>query len=165
MRNTILALLLIASNCIYAQTNINRFEWKASPALHTIPASFKEAAAVYVYDDRIVEYAFEKEELFLYKTLHRIVHINNDLGIESFNKIYLPFEEGTVMLDVKARTILPNGKVMVLDKSNIKDLKDDEGEYKIFALEGLTPGCEVEYYFTIKTNASFFGREVLSSKV
>ena len=58
MRNTILALLLLATNLIYAQTNINRFEWKASPALHSIPASYKEAAAVYVSDDRIIEYAF-----------------------------------------------------------------------------------------------------------
>ena len=143
MRNTLLGLLLFAFSFTQAQTNINKFEWEASPALHTIPGSFREAAAVFVSDDRMVEYAFEKGDLFLYKTLHRIIHINNDRGIESFNKIFLPFEEGTVMLDVKARTVLPNGKVMVLDKSNIKDLKDDDGEYKIFALEGLTPGCEV----------------------
>jgi hypothetical protein len=32
-------------------------------------------------------------------------------------------------------------------------------------LEGLTKGCEVEYYFTLKKNPSFFGREILSSRI
>jgi hypothetical protein len=66
---------------------------------------------------------------------------------------------------VKARTILPNGRIIEMDKSNVKDLKDNDGQYKIFALEGLTQGCEVEYYFTLKKDPSFFGREVMSSGI
>ena len=93
------------------------------------------------------------------------MHINDDKGIENWNKIYLPFNEALDMPDVKARTILPSGKILELDKKNIKDIKDENGEYKIFALDGLTRGCEVEFYFTIKINASFFGREVMSSGI
>ena len=76
MRNTLFAILLFVSGLIHAQSGINRFEWKAKPELHTIPSNFKEAAAVYVFDDRIIEYAFEKDDLFLFRTLHRIIHIN-----------------------------------------------------------------------------------------
>src|SRR5690606_983258 len=135
MRNILLALLLIISAGAHAQSGINRFQWMANPTIHTIPKEFREAAAVFVADQRFVEFAFEKEELFLYKTLHRVIHLNNDRGIESFNKIYIPFDDEMVMVDMKARTILPNGKVIEVDKKNIKDITDDDGQYKIFAVD------------------------------
>jgi len=147
------------------QVTYNKYQWKEKPALHSMDKENQEAAAVFVADDRIAEYGFEKNELYLYRTMHRIIHINNDKGIESFNKIYLPFDEGIEMLDVKARTILPGGRIIELDKNNIKEIKDQDGQYKIFALEGLTKGCEVEFYFTQKKSASFFGREILSSGI
>jgi hypothetical protein len=148
-----------------AQKTAFKFQWKANPSLHQVEKQFENAAAVYITDERIDEYIIEEEGFFFYRTLHRVVHLNNDKGIESFNKIYLPFDEGIEMIDVKARTILPGGKVIEMNKDNIKDLKDDDGEYKIFALEGLTRGCEVEYYFTIKKYPSYFGREILSSGI
>jgi hypothetical protein len=165
MNKILIAFLLLCCSLAHSQTNIKRFAWKSAPVLHTVPQQFKEAAAVLIEDDRLIEYSFEKEELFFFKTLHRIVHINNDRGIESFNKIYLPFQEGTVMVDVKARTILPNGKIIELNKNNIKEITDDDGTYKIFAMDGLTIGCEVEFYYTIKTGSSFFGTEILSSSL
>lgn len=51
-----------------------------------------------------------------------------------------------------------------LDKNNIKDIKESDGSiYKIFALDGLTKGCDVEYFYTFKRSTSFFGREVVQS--
>ena len=165
MRKLFLISLCFGSLLSFGQTPYNKFQWQEKPVLHSIDKQFEDAAAVFVADDRIVEYAFEKNELFTYRTMHRIIHINTDKGIESFNKIYLPFEEGIEMLDVKARTILPGGKTIELNKGNIKDLKDDDGQYKIFALDGLTKGCEVEFYFTLKKHPSFFGREILASGI
>lgn len=165
MRPILLLISCLAFSAAIAQSKYNVFEWKPSPKIHTVDPAFKDVPAVYVADQRIIEYAFEKNQLYLYRTLHRIVHINTDQGIEAFNKIYLPMNEGIEMLDVKARTILPDGKIMELNRSNIKDLKDEDGQYKIFALEGLVKGSEIEYYFTIKKAPSFFGREVLASRI
>ena len=156
MRLFLSLIFLFSFGFSFAQDNYNAFRWKPTPALHEVEPAFRDAGAVYITDQRIVEYAFEKNQLYTYRTLHRIVHINNDQGIESFNKIYLPFNEGIELLDVKARTILPGGKIIELDKTNIKDLKDENGQYKIFALEGLVKGCELEYYFTIKKAPYFF---------
>lgn len=143
-----------------------KFEWDAKPSLHSVDAKFVDEAAVFITEKKVVEYAVDKEGLFMFKTEHRIVHINNDKGIEGFNRVYLPFNEGLEMIDVKARTILPNGKTIELDKSNIKNYKDDDGnEYKIFALEGLEKGCEIEYYYTQKKYPDFFGREVFSYRI
>jgi hypothetical protein len=165
MKKLLLIIALFIGGHIHAQNTYNKFQWQANPVIHKIDTAFKDAAAVYVADDRIAEYVMEKAGFFQYRTLHRIVHINSDKGIESFNKIYLPFDEGLEMEDVKARTILPNGRIIELDRNNIKDLKDDDGQYKIFALEGLEKGCEIEYYFIQKRNPSFFGREVLASHI
>ncbi len=165
MKKLFLLLFSFLSLFCFAQSSYNKFQWNEKPVLHSIDKRDQDAAAVYITDERIIEYGFEKKELYQYRTMHRIIHINNDKGIESFNKIYLPFDEGIEMLDVKARTILPGGKIIEFDKTNIKDLKDDNGEYKIFALEGLTKGCEVEFYFTLKKYPSFFGREILASAI
>jgi hypothetical protein len=54
--------------------------------------------------------------------------------------------------------------VIEIDKQNIKDLKEEDGNlYKIFAMEGLEKGCELEYYYTFKRDASFFGRETIQN--
>jgi hypothetical protein len=162
MKTILLLSLQLVCAYTFAQTSYYKYQWKERPVLHTIDEKNREAAAVFVTDDRITEYGFDNNELFVYRTMHRIIHINNDKGIESFNKIYLPFNEGVEMLDVKARTILPSGKIIELNKNNIKDWKDEDGVYKIFALDGLTKGCEVEFYFIQKKYASFFGREIMS---
>ena len=144
MRSLFLLTALLAAFTGFTQATYNKFQWSPVPALHTIDKKYEQSSAIFIADDRTNEYIIEKDGFYFYRTLHRIVHLNNDKGIEAFNKIYLPFEERVEIVDVKARTILPGGQVMELDRKNIKDLKDDDGEYKIFALEGLTKGCEVE---------------------
>ncbi|RYY86863.1 MAG: DUF3857 domain-containing protein [Chitinophagaceae bacterium] len=156
----LLTALLLIIGTLQAQT-YKKFEWAPRPALQTVTGKNAEEAAVFLNDDRYIEYSIEKEGLFIYKTVHRLVHINTDKGIESFNKVYLPFDEGMQMMDVKARTILPNGRIITLDEKNIKDLQEENRSYKIFALDGLAKGCEVEYYYTLKKYPSFFGREFL----
>ncbi|HEU4471472.1 MAG TPA: DUF3857 domain-containing protein [Flavisolibacter sp.] len=163
MRYLAFLLLLLSQQSGFAQTTYQKFQWQARPTIQKVSKEFENEAAVYMIDERINEYIVEKDGLYFYHTVHKIVHINNDKGIENFNKIYLPSGEGVTMVDVKARTILPDGKIIELDKQNIKDLKEDDNEYKIFAMDGLTKGCDVEYYFTLRQEPSFFGREVIGS--
>lgn len=144
---------------------IIRETWIEKPLLHTIDSKLKDESAVVVLDKRRIEYTDDKDNVVQYKTLHKIIHINDDKGIESFNRVYLPVSNTSDIVDIKARTILPGGKIIELDKSNIKDLKeDDDRVYKIFAMEGLEKGCEVEYYYTFKRNTSFFGTEVFQGR-
>src|SRR5436190_11951490 len=156
----------IAVTALSQTSSYTKVIWDAKPVIHTITEKFRDDAAVFVMEKRRSEFVIEKDGFYMYKTTHRIVHVNNDQGIESFNRVYLPFDEGLDMVDVKARTILPNGKIIELDKTNIKDYKDDDGRaYKIFALEGLEKGCEVEYYYTQKKYPDFFGKDVFSFKL
>jgi hypothetical protein len=136
-------------------------KWEASPVLHSLDNKYASESAVILLDKRRVEYIDEKEELMTYRTLHKIVRINNDKGIESFNRVYLPVSENKDIVNIKARTILPGGKIIEVSSENIKEITDDGQVYKIFAMEGLVKGCQVEFYYTYKRNTAHFGRETV----
>ncbi len=163
----IILILPVLAHTAYGQAksnpNLLLEEWNKQPALHKIDSKYSKESAVILLDKRRMEYVDEgKNELAVYRTLHKIIHVNDDKGIESFNRVYLGVSDNTDIVDIRARTILPGGKIIELDKANIKDMKEEDGNmYKIFAMEGLEKGCEVEYYYTFKREASFFGRETL----
>lgn len=149
-----------------AQDIFTKETWTDKPVIHTIDPKHLNESAVIIKDLRRMEYVDEADGLASYKTLHKIIRVNDDKGIESFNRVYLGVSDNNDIIDIKARTILPNGKIINLDRSSIKDLKDEDGSmYKIFALEGLEKGCEVEYYYTYKRPSSFFMREVIQTSV
>ncbi|MGE5109058.1 MAG: DUF3857 domain-containing protein [Sphingobacteriales bacterium] len=139
-------------------------QWDEKPVYHKLDSKYATESAITILDRRRIEYIDEKEGQSVYKTLHRIVQVHDDKGIEMFNRIYLGVSDNSDIVDIKARTLTPGGKVKELDRSNIKDLKESDGNtYKIFAVEGLEKGSEVEYYYTYKRSAYYFGREMLQS--
>lgn len=161
-----LSVLLASLQLAYSQkSTIEKETWAAKPVLHNLDAKYSKESAVILIDTRRVEYIDEPKDILAeYYTLHKLIHITDDRGIESFNKIYLGFDEDANVVDIKARAILPGGKIIELDKNNIKEVKEDDGgTYKIFAMDGLTKGCEVEYYYTYKKGTSFFGGENIQS--
>jgi len=166
MKHVFFLLLLLNCLCHYAPAqDIQKEKWDEKPVIYQISEMMKQEPAIIILDKRRMEFADEKENLVMYKTLHRIVHINDDKGIESYNRIYLPVSSNADIIDMKARTILPDGKTIELDKNSIKDITEDGQVYKIFAMEGLVEGCEVEYYYTYRRNTSFFGREVIQGRL
>ena len=161
-------LLLFTSTNISGQNVAPKIEpetWANNPKITLLDNKYAKDPAVVILDKRRVEFIDEgKDEINEYVTLHKIIHINDDRGIESLNKIYLGISEKSDIVEIKARTILANGKVVELDKNYIKDVQEEDGNtYKIFAMEGLEKGCDMEYYYTFKRSASFFGREVVQS--
>lgn len=165
MKKQLLSAIIILSSFhnLYSQ-GIEKETWAEKPAIHNVDAKYGKESAVVIFDKRKIEYIDEKQDVAEYYTLHKIIHINDDKGIESFNKIYLGVSETSDLTDVKARTITPDGKIIEFNKSNIKDLKEEDGNtYKIFALDGLSKGCDIEYYYTVKRSTSYFGREVVQS--
>ena len=163
-RTFYLVIALLSIQYLYGQTTkIETENWTEKPAINSIDSKYSKESAVVLFDKRSVEFIDEaKDQIAEYYTVHKIIHINDDRGIEAFNKIYLGISENGDIVEIKARTILASGKIIELDKSNIKDIKEEDGNtYKIFAMEGLEKGCEVEYYYTFKRPTSFFGREVM----
>ena len=134
--------------------------WQALPKTHAFSPENKSASAIGILDDRSIEYKFEGKELFVFTRYHRIFRINDDKGIEIYNKVYIPVSDGALITDLQARTVLPGGKVITIAKEKIKQIEENGRLYQLFAMEGVEKGAEVEYTYTTKKQAVFFGMEV-----
>lgn len=165
--------ILVALGLAFAAVNANgqageayykQTAWTESPVLHNMPATFKGQSAVYLLDSRVFHYKFEGKNLFQYNHTHKLIKVQDDKGIEMFNKIYIPVSRNGEMTDIKARVITAAGKVINVPSSKIKEEEQDGTLYKLFAMEGIDKGSEVEYSYTVKRNPSFFGSEIFQSK-
>jgi len=147
------------------------YEWDKKPQVAEIPDDAKSFPAVVIRHHFVTEYyavvGVVKSEVRQLTTEHKIVHVNSNAGIESFNKVSIPLHGGRELVSLKVRAINPDGKVTEFKSENLKELKnvDGYGNYKIFAIEGLTLGGELEYIYTVKSGAQSYGRQVFQSDV
>lgn len=158
-RYTLSLALFFVFNILLAQ---EKYDWEnRTQQLKNIDA---EAPLYTIKNFTKYDYVYEGEskDLVSYMTKHSIIKVNSDGAVENSNTIYISLSNVIDILEVKARTITKEGKVIHLDKSNIKELKDsNEKGYKIFALEGVEVGSEVEYLYTKKIYPQFFLTEFL----
>ncbi len=158
--------ILIAMNAV-AQVDSLYTEmqpWSASPVLHAMPARFREQSAVYLMDSRTFHYKVEGKNLVQFNYVYRLIKVQDDKGIEMFNKIYLPIQRNIVITDIRARVITSTGKVINLPADKINEVEEEGKLYKLFAMEGIDKGAEVEYSYLIKKEPIFFGSEIFQSK-
>jgi hypothetical protein len=138
--------------------------WAASPVLHKLPASFKGQSAVFVMDSRTFHYKNEGKTLVQYNYVYKLIKVEDDKGIEMFNKIYLQMARNAEIYDIKARVITSMGKVINVPANKIKEEEGDGKRYKLFAMEGIDKGSEIEYSYMVKKDPSFFGSEFFQTK-
>lgn len=138
-------------------------KWSSSPVLHKQNAAFEKESAVVLDDTRIIEYKIEKigkeEGVLMYTTNYKLIKINDTKGVEMYNKIYIPTSKMAEVVSIKARTITKTGKVVTITEDKIKEIEEDGRLYKLFAMEGVEIGAEVEYNYSIKRPISVFGSE------
>ena len=157
-----LSILTLTLSAHAQQAKIYQETWAEHPVIHPIDARYSKESAVILLDVRRIEYVKVDSNLFeKYRTVHRIIHVNDDNGIESFNKIYIGYSDTSDIVAMRARTILPDGSVREINRSDMKDVNEEGKMYKIFAMEGLEKGSEVEFYYTVKFSLNFFGGESL----
>jgi hypothetical protein len=146
-------------------TSYTGFVMTEKPVLHTIEKEFENESAVFVKDSRKLEIVPTKDGASFYTSFHKIIRINDEKGLESFNKIYIPVSAYMEIVSIKARAINHFGKVIDVQPDAIKDYTDDDNQqYKIFAIDGLGNGSEVEYMYTMKRSPYFFGKETFQMR-
>ena len=162
----VLPVLSIVGKAQFAAPEFKKYDWEAEPKPHALSADEQKENTVILKDFRLNEFSYDaKGNLIMYVTRHKILKLNSDKSIEENNKMFIPMYDVQEVIEVKARSISKDGKVSVLNNSNIKDVENFEnaGHFKIFAFEGVEIGSEVEYLYTLKKEASFFGTEVVQS--
>jgi hypothetical protein len=137
-------------------------KWAPKPALHAIPDSFKKISAAFILEERQVEISEGKDgDYELYRTIHRIIRLMDDKGVEAFNTFSIPIGRDRKLTDIQARTILPDGRVIEVSRDKIREVKNEDGEpeYRV-AMEGVERGAEVEILYTEQRGVSTFGTEL-----
>lgn len=175
MKNT---LLLIIATCFatFAFANTpstqlyhTKYDWDSTVTLVPLSSEEDAANAVVLLDNRVMEYVkgTEAEEFFMYITRHKRIRVNNDKGVDEFNKVFVPIRSNDEVITLKARSIAKDGTVKILNEQSIKNLDnyEDYGSFVLFAIEGVEKGGEIEYIYTIKRSAEIFGRETYQSDV
>lgn len=143
------------------------YDWEAGRKQYTLSPEEKDLAEVILKKHVEYAYAYENDQFVMYSVFHKIVRVNNNEAIQRNNRITISLFNTIELLEVKARTINAQGKVLTFDKESIKEVKDETtgSGYRIFAMDGLELGSEVEYLFVKKVSPFVFGREYLQHDV
>ncbi|RZK56276.1 MAG: DUF3857 domain-containing protein, partial [Hymenobacter sp.] len=155
-----------AGQALPAQLQYANYHWDEKRRQRLpLPAADASQPAVVLKDLTATEYYFDpaSKGLRQFTTEHRIVRVNSNDGIEQYNKLAVPVLPGGATVAIRARTISPRGEVVEVQPESMKELKSEgaASDYRIFALEGVETGSEVEYYYTRERRMSHFGREVM----
>ncbi|MCZ6900297.1 MAG: DUF3857 domain-containing protein, partial [Bacteroidetes bacterium] len=147
----------------------HNYHWEENRALNALTPAEENEPAILMKYLQVHEYIYRENDvdLELYSTVHKIIRVNNDDGVQAHNKIFIPMSDVIEILAIQARSINKNGVSMELDQNNIKEITDDEGGsgYKIFAVEGVEVGGEIEYWYTRKLHPTYFGRNYFQFKI
>jgi len=160
-----LFLYLLSVGINAQRLNIN---WESNPTIHQIKNElFLKESAIIIKE--VNQYEVSKDlrnQLVFTHRFHRIIRTNDEKGIEMFNKIKIGYNEANPIILIKARTISPSGKVIELAANAFKDVKEENGNFsKIFALEGVEKGSEIEFIVYERRPFMPFGTEYLQDEM
>ncbi len=127
----------------------------------TIPEKYRKEPAVILEDNSRLRFVTADKTTEAYVTVHRAVKLLDEKGVESFNKLTFPLYSGYELKDIKARTILPDGKVIDVQRDKVKENLNEDGSRTLaIAMEGVVRDAVVEFYVEYKKPPSYFGREL-----
>lgn len=158
-----LIILLCITHIAVAQTDLffKDYDWEKTP--HYTIEKGKTNPIIAIKEKVATQFYFEDDKLVEYFMEHKILWLNSDDKIESFNKVYLPYNNNSELKINKARVITKSGEIIELGKDKILTAKDEETgrNYKYFAFEGVTKGSFIEYYYVVKRTPRYSGNRVM----
>lgn len=162
LRALFLSSAILSGSILFAQD----YSWDAKPALHAVPDIYNKESAVFILEKRNIKYVInktgKKNEISVYRTIHRIIRLLDDKGVEYFNKMTVSSVPGALIQNIQGRTIKASGKVVDLAKDQIRTNNDEHGQLQYhLAFEGVEKGDEVELFYTEKRPFAIFGSEVM----
>ena len=168
MRLILLSVIFLLTINVKGQDFANRtYNWGSVDSFY-ISDEDKKLDAIILKDNRIREYFKDENGLLKFNTLvHKEIFVNQEKAVDEYNKIYIPSYNTIKLVKFKARTILPDKTIKVIDKENIKELPnvEDKGAYKIVALEGVVNGSIIEYIYIAQEDVEYFGKETFQTDI
>jgi hypothetical protein len=148
MRAILVILVCLCTSQAFSQY-YKSYDWETKPTLHELSEKEAKESSLAILEKYIVQYEVPKvgKDLKKYETTHTITRVLDEKGIKTHNRVYISMYDVIDIVDIKARTINPDGKVTLLNKDNIKEVKNVEeyGDFKIFAIEGAEKVLKLKY--------------------
>jgi hypothetical protein len=164
----VIFLFLLSFQCFSQKIITTEYDWSPSPIWNDKDFENNKESYIYLKNYVLLDYKRGSDDVnYVFKTYHYIVYLADDNAVDNFNKVYIPFNNGIDIINIKARTFNKDGKVILFDKKNIKDAEnlEDKGRFKLFAMDGVEKGNIVEVFYTIKKTADYYGLYVLQKTV
>jgi len=137
------------------------FDFNENPTTKVADSILKQEDILNLNKFISVEYFYneESQQTEQYTFSHNLIWINSDKAIKNNNKIYLSSGENSSYLYQKARVIKPNGQIVELKESDIKEgyYEENETTYQYYAIEGLEKGSFIETANYKKSSPNFYG--------
>ncbi len=162
-KSSITLLFLIVTRLLLAQGTdeyVNQnYKWDAKPKPY-VPEKTDTFPESILQDKYSYEVGFDKEGTYEYYLHHKKTFVNSAQAIERNNRVYLPTGMRSKVLRIDVRVIKPNGDIVVMNDSDIKEAVDEDSErkYKYLAVRGLENGCVIEQIFVLKIPSDLSGR-------
>jgi len=167
MRATILIMVMMFMTFAALAVTPGQYQWDQQRTRFTLSADEEKLPELMIKSHVQYEYTFENDEFVMYSTHHKIIYVNSNEAIQKHNRILISMNSTMALTTLKARSINKAGKAVYFDESNLKELKEEASgnAYRIFAMEGVEIGSEVEYFYTRKMVADVFNREFMQFDV
>ncbi len=162
VRNLIALLMcLLSVHIVYTQEIPVGFIWTENPGFSDILEEYQNENVVGIFLNEKYEFFYNPEgELHHKHSLHRRFRLNDSEAVDNFNKISIPLSNVLEVKEIRARVIKPDGRLIEFDKNNIKEIIDEDSgnNFKIFAIDGIETGDEIEYLIVKEVAGGVFGR-------
>ena len=162
VRYSILSLLVVLINFRIlssqeVQAEYLDFEWNETPEFEKPEDA--DHSVIGIMNKISTEFIFENKSFLQYEFNHDVRYINQEAGIEESNRIYVPLRSEVEVVYQKVRVINSEGKITVLDESNIQEGENEENgyTYRYYAVEGLEVGSFVETLLLLRGPAKYTG--------
>jgi hypothetical protein len=135
--------------------------WTENPDVSEISSDNEKENVVGLFIKETYEYYYDTEgNLTSIHNFHQRLRLNNDEAINNFNKLSVSLSNVIEVIEIKARVIKPDGNTIDFDQNNIREIIDENTgrNFKIFAIDGIEQGDDIEYLISRRMNGSFFGR-------
>ena len=156
-------LLLFAGNTLAQVGYYENYDWETVPKKYELTADELKEDEVIVFEKRSIQLMERNENFVQMQLTHTIKLLNTDKAIEENNKFYISTGAESDIIVQKARVIKPDGKIIELKQSDIKESKDENGdvEYRYFAFDGIEKGSYVEYLHYVIQVPNFTGASLV----
>lgn len=142
-----------------------KHDWKETQEFYQLTEEEQKLPSIAIKEKYLIQYYSPvlAQNFRLFETKHSIIRVNTEQGIKIHNRVYIPMYNVKKVIDIKARVTQRDGSIKVLNKKNIKELKNVEnyGNFKIFAIEGVTKDSQLEFIYTLENYIRSIGSVVV----